>query len=194
MTLSDLLNTNAGAVQGLSTGALVLITAYYAWQTKQTVDLMRKSEKERLRPRIVVFLEQREEWLNLVDLVIANQGQGLAKEIIFELRGDIKLISDNKKLSQLMIIKNGIKDFPSQKILKLPLVSLVGRLDELENKNLKIFVNYKDEGKIKNYSDTFALDFKSLIESQLGSPPIYKISKSIEKIANSIEKIDRKIK
>jgi hypothetical protein len=194
MTLLNFLNTNAGAIQGLSTGILVAITAYYAYQTKQTVEVMKNSKKERQRPRIVVFLEQREDWLNFVDLVIANYGQGLAKEVTFKLKGDINLISGTKKLSELSIIKYGFKDLPPQKVKKLPLVSLVSQLNELEKKDLGITVNYQDMGGIDKYSDTFSLDFKSLIENQLGTPPIYKISEGVEKIAKSIEKINRKIK
>jgi len=191
--LLNFLNTNSGAIQALATVILVLVTFYYAWQVRHTVKIMRNSEEQRNRPRIVIFIEQRENWLNLVDLVISNYGNDLAREVKFSISEDISLIDKDKKLSQLGIIKNGIKDLPPQRTLKMPLVILTDRLEELRKIDLKITVSYTDSIKSKNFSETFSVDFNSLIEQQIGELPIYKLSRSIENIEKTLQKIERKL-
>ncbi|MDD5696735.1 MAG: hypothetical protein PHO90_02045 [Candidatus Pacebacteria bacterium] len=175
-------------VQAFASLILIAVTAYYAYQTKKTVETMKHSEKERNRPRISIYIKQREDWLNLVELIITNHGQGVANNVNFKLSEDLTLLQTNKKLSQLDIIKNGIKTFAPNHTLVLPLVSLIGRINELNNSKIIVTVDYQDNTNKENFSDNFFLDFNSLIETQLGSPAIYQIAESLKNIANCLKK------
>lgn len=186
-------NSNSGAVQGISTIILIIITFFYALQTKRTVDLMQKTEKERNRPRMAVYLDQRESRIGLVDIIVANLGQGQARDIDFHLSGDLDLIQKDHKLSQLMIIQNGIKDFVPGRVLRITTISLIGKLEQYQNEILKITVSYSDLSGRERYEDEYILDFNALIEHELGKPPIYKIAENIEKVAKSLAKIEQRL-
>lgn len=103
----NFLNPNSSAIQAVSTFVLVLITGYYAWQTKRNIDVVRELEEKRNRPRLSMFLQQRDDWLNWVNLIITNYGNDLARNIKFKINEDIKLWRNDRTLSQLDIIKNG---------------------------------------------------------------------------------------
>lgn len=193
METIDWLNSNNGFIQAITTLLLVLITAYYAWQTKRTVQLMSETKEENNRPRIAIFISQREDWLNFIELVVGNYGNGIAREISFKVDGDLTLFNDKEKLSEIEIIKNGLPTLVPQQIIKIPLLSLIGRVDDLKNKNITISLNYKDHSFKHIYSDKYPIAFNSLVECQLGTAPIYEIAKNIEGIKRSIEKISQNL-
>ena len=66
------------------TAALVLITAYYAWQTNRTVEELRKARSANIVPRITLSFD----YLGpkLAFLVIANNGIGPAIDVRAEIR------------------------------------------------------------------------------------------------------------
>jgi flagellar basal body-associated protein FliL len=94
--LIEWLNDNVGAVQATTTIILVAITAYYAWQTKRNVQLLEKTEEETRRPHIAVYITQREEWFNIIDLIIGNYGSGIARDILFKIDNDLELLNKNE--------------------------------------------------------------------------------------------------
>jgi len=191
--LINWLNNNNGFVQTIATLLLVFITAYYAWQTRQTVQLMSKTEEENRRPRVAIFIEQRENSLNLIDLVIGNYGNGIARNIVFEIRGDLTLFDKKQNLNTVEIIKNGLPILAPRQTIKIPLLSLIGRLNDLQKKNLTILLEYNDHSSKNTYNDSYPIDFNCLVEHQLGTPPIYEIAKNIEGINKSMEKLSNDI-
>ena len=66
------------------TAALVLITTYYAWQTRRTVEEMRKARGAALRPRLTLSFEY--PGAKIVFPVIANDGVGPAMQVEAEIR------------------------------------------------------------------------------------------------------------
>ena len=194
MSIVKFLNINNGSIQAISTAILVIVTGIYVWLTWKNVRILQKSEEKRNRPRIIVHIQQREDWLNFVDLIIGNYGIDMAREVKFTLNEDLKLLNNNETLSNIGIIKNGIKNLVPQQIVKMPLLSLVGRIEKLRNKNIVITVTYKNSTLTKDFSEAFQIDFNSLVERQIGKPPIYDISENIKKIANSLDKIGRRKK
>lgn len=68
----EYLNSNAGAVTGLATVALLLVTGWYAWTTRA---LLREAKQTRLiasEPRVVAYLRVHEVHSNMVQLCVAN--------------------------------------------------------------------------------------------------------------------------
>lgn len=191
--LINLLNTNSGAVQAVATILLVAITIYYAWQTKRNVQVLEKTAEEGQRPKVAIYIKQREDWLNLVDLTIGNYGNGVARDIKFTVNNDIKLIRDGESLRNIEIIRNGLPTLAPQQEMTIPLLSLVGRVDELQKEDTNISIEYKDHSLNKTYQNIYLISFKSLLERQLGTPPIYEIAKNTEGIKKSLEKISKNI-
>lgn len=184
----NFLNTNSSAIQAIATIVLVIITGVYVWFTRKTVQIMKKSEDERRRSHVILYIQQREDWLNFVDLIVGNYGIDVARDIEFTLNEDLQLLKEGEMLSNIGIIKNGIKNLVPQQILKIPLLSLVGRVEELQKKNIIVTITYKNSAEMKKFKEDFPLDFHSLVEHQIGEPPMYKISKNIESIAKVLDK------
>jgi len=181
----------SSAIQAISTLFLVMVTVYYAIQTRNTVVAMKKSDELRNRPSVSLFIKQREEWVNFVDLIIINTGNNLAKKISFNLSNDLLLINNNY-LSQTSIFKNGISILPSNETIRMPLISLIGRIEELDNFETEITINYYDSNN-KKYEEEILINFKGLIDHSIDEPPLYKIANNLEKISRCIERIDRNI-
>ena len=155
---------------------------------------MERSEESQMRPQVAIFLIQRDESLSLIDLVVANYGNGIARNIKFQVLGTDFFIDPSAKersIKSFRIFKNGIKTLgPGQKY-QAWLLSVIGRVDELQKGRTNIRVSYENADGTKKYSDSYRLDFKSLPEHQLGTPAMYGIQQSLEKISDSLEKIER---
>lgn len=195
--LLSVLNSNTGAIQGISTVVLVIVTAYYAKQTKRTVDHMKVSEETQTRPRIAVFLRQKDSNLSFIDLVVANYGNGLAKNVTFKVTGKNFVLDKarpERTIKSFRIIVNGIKTFGPGQEYQAWLLSVIGRVDELQDKPTHILTTYENADGSKKYSDKYRLDFKSLPEYQLGKSVPYSVATNTEKIAKHLEKIERKLK
>lgn len=66
------LNHNAGAVTGLTTVALLFVTAFYAWITSLLLNETKLSRLSANQPRVVAYLRVNEVHSNIVQLHIAN--------------------------------------------------------------------------------------------------------------------------
>lgn len=126
-------NENIGAVQAALMGILVAITAYYAWQTRQSVKEIRSSRQDEFMPILTSF--SRDEFSGKqINLTITNNGRGLAK--------DIYIYFDDKVLEgNFLIPANG------SKTLKVPSDDKVKRIDGMldgEEKEVDWIISYKD--------------------------------------------------
>lgn len=76
-------NGTAGATGAMVmlTLALVLVTLYYAWQTRQTVREMREARHAQVRPHLVPFFRYNEPGVGIGAIYIVNLGQGSALDI-----------------------------------------------------------------------------------------------------------------
>jgi hypothetical protein len=190
------INNNAGAIQAITTTVLVIVTGVYAFHTAKTAKSMERTEEMQTRPQLAIFLEQREDNLSLVNLVIANYGNGLARNIEFSAIGKnivLDLAREEKTIKTFRVIKNGIKTLGPKQEYRAWLMSVIGRVDELQSNRTNIRVRYENVDGSKKYKESYRLDFNSLPEYQLGKPVEYKISESLENIAKRVASIERKI-
>lgn len=179
----------------LLTGTLVVITAYYAWQTRRTVTAMNEANEANNRPVVSISLKERKESISFIDFIVTNAGKGVARDISFEVKGKnilVKEVGDRKeKIKDFRVIKNGIQVLAPGESRRYWFVSIIGRVEELQNQDTQISVSYSDNNKDKEYKDTFSLDFLSLPEYSLGDDPLHKISKESEQIRKELEQIRR---
>ena len=174
MEIIDWLNANDGAIIGIATIVLVGITGYYAYLTLQLL-------KVNDTPEIAISLRPHAISVNLVMLCIENVGTGAAH--------DVKFTTDPPSLPSLDIpfekigfLKSGIRYFEPGRKIEQFLVNVRGKFDELKQTQLKVTVTYKDSTNHKR-EQIFRLDFsEGMGFSQIGSPPLYDIAKTIKKI------------
>ena len=181
MEVINWLNANDGALIGIATTVLVGITGYYAYLTRRLL-------KANDTPEIAVSLRPHEISVNLVMLCIENVGTGAAH--------DVKFTTDPPSIPNLDIpfekigfLKSGLGYFEPGRKIEQFLVSVIGKFDELKQTRLKITVTYKDSTK-REREQIFHLDFSEGVGfSQIGSPPLYEIAKTIKKIQEDLHRV-----
>lgn len=182
----------------LLTAILIIITAYYAWQTYKTTKIMEEANEANNRPVVSIsIVNDRPEGVSFVDLVIRNSGNGLARSVVFSLMGDeleVENIGNKKRtIKDVGLLQSGIKTLAPGEVRRIWLLSTIGRVDEVLSKEVKVAVTYKNTNFSKTYNDEFLLDFASLTRIQLGHDPVDHIDREIEKIRKAIEHIDREV-
>ena len=185
MGLVEFLNENSGAFAVIFSAAVAIATIVYAILTWKLVSETRKMREAQTEPKVSVTIQPREEWINLIDMVIQNIGLGPAYNIKFEINPDFEYIK-GKFLSELGFMKNGLKYLAPNQKLQFFLTSMIGNFEEKNKKPFEIRVTYQNSIG-KTYKDVYMIDFSQLIGlSQLGEPPLYKIAKNVEEIKKDI--------
>lgn len=178
--------------------ALVLITAYYAYQTRKSTIIMERANESSLRPIINIFIQSTEASKNIIELIVKNEGNRSARNISFTLASeDLELNQQQPqydKLSKLRFMKSGISLLGPHSQREYALLSVAGIYEEVCKKQIVICIDYKsDSGKL--YSDSFALDFASLSESRWANDAMKShetITKELPKIRTALEKAAEK--
>ncbi len=181
MGIIEWLNANSGAIIGITTVVLVGITGYYAYLTWRLL-------KANNTPEITVSLRPHEISVNLVMLCIENIGTGSAHNVQFTTDPAVIPCLDIP-FEKIGFLKSGIAYFEPGRKIEQFLVSVIGKFEELKETQLKITVTYKDSTNYKR-ERTFVLDFEESVGfSQIGSPPLYEIAKTIKKIQEDLHHI-----
>lgn len=172
---------------------LIVVTAFYAWQTYKTVNVMESANEANSRPVISVsVVNDSPEGVSFVYLIIRNTGKGLARNISFSISGDELKVENlgerERTFADIGMLKNGIKVLAPSELRRTWLLSTIGRVDEILSKEVKISVDYSNADLSKRYKDEFVLDFASLTRIQLGHDSIRNIDKELEKIRKIMEK------
>ena len=182
------MNTNSGSIIAILTFVLAVITGMYAFLTWKMVKETKKMREIQSEPQISVFYKSKDEYINLIDIVIKNIGQGPAYKLTFKTNPDFEY-SEGKKISELNIFKNGLKYLaPNQE-----LVFFLNSLIEISSKKLcssfDVTVNYEDESG-KKYERNYNIDLSEIFGLRhVGGPPLKKIADQIEKIVDEIKKL-----
>lgn len=184
MSLFDYLNQNSGAITVIFTAFVAIATVVYAILTWKLVSETRMMREVQTEPKISAIIQPKDYWLNFIDLIIQNIGLGPAYNIKFEISPDFE--DRNLKLSEIGFIKHGLRYLaPNQKI-QFFLTSLTENYEEKVKNPFEIRIIYENSIH-KPYSNIYSIDFSQFTgTSQLGEPPLYKISKNIEDIQKNI--------
>ncbi len=181
MGIIEWLNANSGVIIAIATVVLVGITGIYVYLTWRLL-------KANNTPEIAVSLRPHEISVNLVMLCIENIGTGSAHDVQFTTDPAVIPCLDIP-FEKIGFLKSGIAYFEPGRKIEQFLVSVIGKFEELKETQLKITVTYKDSTNYKR-ERTFVLDFEESVGfSQIGSPPLYEIAKTIKKIQEDLHHI-----
>jgi hypothetical protein len=128
MNILYFLNENSGAIQGIATVTLVLITLYYAVQTKKTVKQMKEARLDEFLPILEIRADSKND-SNKLSVYISNVGKGLARSP--------KLFVPFSKSAEL-------SDMGSRGYTSYEIDVSQEKLMSLENSNRKIRIEYLD--------------------------------------------------
>ena len=181
MEIIDWLNANNGAIIGIATVVLMVITGYYAYLT-------RKQLKASDTPEIAISLRPHEAHVNLVMLCIENIGTGAARNLQF-VTNPSSIPNLDRPLEKISFLRNGIAYFEPGRKIEQFLVNVIGKFDELKQTPFEITVKYQDTVD-KPRARTFYFDFaENEGFSQIDRPPLYEIAKTTKDIQKDLHHI-----
>lgn len=167
-----------------STIVLVLITAYYAWQAKKTVDVMEKTRVSQFIPafKIVpkpIFLGGE------LGLEITNIGVGTAKNI----KGKLKLTSNGEETD---IFYPSL--YPRESlVLSQPFKNVTLNADTSKGNKVEMFVMYEDiAGNAYEVKESFSIDYSELTQNDNYTKD--KVVSELQNISKQIESLKSVIK
>lgn len=180
----DALNQNAGALNVLFSGIVMLATVVYAVLTARLVAETRKMRRAQTEAEVVVRLQPSETWINPIELVVENVGMGTAYDLTFQATSDQEY-AQGKRLADLGLFKHGLRVLSPRQTLKTFLMSVVGKTDQIEDPSgpLQFTVVAKYRTALgESVGRSFELDLRYLLGlSQVGTPPLQKLARSLEK-------------
>lgn len=174
---------------GTMIAAIVAVVAAIA--SYRSAKQNNETNEQMVRPRVVVYVESDTTSIQIINLVVRNDGGGLARSVTLSLDGDDidveEWVSKNNSLSGHVLFQSGIEVLPSHSENKYSLLSLIGQYEQLLAKRTLVKLKYTDSTKRKTYSDSYALDFASLPSGKWSNSD----TKAPATIASEIQKIRR---
>ncbi len=173
------------AVVALSTVIYAVLTALLVLETRQ----MRRVQTE---PKLVAFVEPREEFINFAHLYIQNIGSGPAFDVSFQLsakpddEGAQILIKD---FSESRFIETGIEYLGSGQRMQSRYTAFTEEFDKKIKATFTVTVKYKSSANRK-YSHSYNIDMSQFEGvGGLGTPHMYSIAQSLKKLQEDVNKI-----
>ena len=175
------LNENSGAVIAFATIALVCITGYYAFQTRQTTKAIKKSSELSIRPHLKGSVNVL--GISSVVMHISNVGTGPANNVKLEYWRDTESDLKRKWGRPFLMPNDGDDIFIQDRNGKT-----VVKMDYFEKNNYVIILKgeYEDTLGNKHKMDD-SIDVTEFVKSLSGV--LYK-EESLEKIADSLKSIE----
>lgn len=159
----------AEIISAIGTMIAAIVAVIAAFQSYRSAKQNNDTNEQMIRPRLAVYVESTEVLKSFIDIVVLNEGGGLARDICFSIKGeDLELNCQSEgidKLSKLRVIKHGITMLPSKNKRRYFILSAVGCYEKLLKNKTEVGVHYTDITGKKKYSDSFLLDFASLSDS-----------------------------
>lgn len=167
----------------------VLGATYFAAKSAKLTHQSLVQQEKNEEPKVIVFVRQSNNSLNIIDLIIKNEGVKSAKNIKFKVTGTNINALTNRRIKDIGLIKNGIAILGGGQEIAQPLGVMLGdSYKEYKKANTKIKITYHD-GKNHQKEDTFLLDFKGLIDRKLGESDLESIAKSLKSIQGELHTI-----
>ena len=173
------------AVVALSTVIYAVLTALLVLETRQ----MRRVQTE---PKLVAFVEPREEFINFAHLYIQNIGSGPAFDVSFELsakpddEGALLLIKD---FSESRFLATGVEYPGSSQRIQSRYTAFTDEFDKKIKAIFTVTIRYKSSTNRK-YSNSSIVDMSQFEGAGgLGTPHMYSIAESLKKLQDDVNKI-----
>lgn len=194
----DSLSSWVSATATVAIAVLTIVLAKETWYLRDAqIKQLEELRRENIRPNIGIELKRTPVGVNFVDVNIINHGKGIAKYIKFKFvdRNGIQITKDTdvivKEFCKLAIFERGIQSLGIGQIISSYLFSFIELANRL-NKDLfesyfDIVIEFEDvEG--TPYKNIFTFDFSQYKGiSELGSDPIYSISKNVDELRKLLE-------
>lgn len=185
----DSLNRNAGALSVVFGAVVMMSTVVYARLTAALVRETTRMRQAQSDPEVVVRLQPSEAWMSLIELVVENNGMGTAYDLKLEATTDLEY-APGKRLSELGLFKHGLRTLGPRQGMKTFLMSVAGKVDQIETSNALQFAvtaRYRTAFNA-TVERRFDLDLRFLLGLvEVGVPPLKKIAEAVEAIQKEVK-------
>lgn len=166
-------------VQALLTGVLVIITAYYAYQTYKIVKLNEKVIEEQYGPQISIVPYI---WDCVFSLLIKNSGKSAARNVRFILDKDVPQFNGKEKLNDFNIFKFPLAAFPAGAEYNIDIAQGFVILDSKNNfpTQFNIHCSYEYIGKL--HQEDYCFDLKSYDNTSFPKNPLVDEIKKLREV------------
>ena len=184
------LNGNSGALSVVFSAIVTAATVVYSILTWKLVTETRRMRKAQTDARVSISLSVSEKWVNLINLVVRNEGVGPAFDIEFEINVvnpedcDKKLLETIDKFG---FLKRGIPYLSPGQAVQSFLTSMADNYEQKRKAAIEVKIKYNTSSG-ENPEEQYLLDF-SVFEGlrTLGTAPLHSIASSLEKIERNVE-------
>lgn len=129
----------------------------------------RKNRFLKESPNIVPFLKTTEEH-SVLQLIIKNFGEGVAKNVKVSFSKDFNRFGKEKKLSDIGIAMHGMSYFPPQYELRFGIHWMENIYNSYQEDGIEVIITCENIHRHK-FEGTFLLPFKQLFEQSYLTPP-----------------------
>lgn len=184
------LNKNAGVLNLIFSGVVMLATAVYAVLTWKLVSETQKMREVQTEPKLSVSLHSIDEAIHIVRLHFQNIGQGPALEVKFSPR-----VESGNEVSSALLEELTTPNFFKAGLSYLgpghERLSMYTQLNQSHDEKLSTVLAFEVEYKSvtgKKYKDTLLVDMSEYKGThRLGKPHLYSIAMSLEKLQKSVD-------
>ncbi len=173
----------------LNVVAVFTATGFAALSAKYAKDSVLE-QKQHDNPHVVVFIKQREDSLNIIDLVVKNEGVRSSYDVTFNIEGDDLNVLTDRKLSEISMIKNGIALLSGGEEIRHPMGIMLGEhFNEYKNSDTTIKISYSDKNR-NSFLGSFKLGFRGLVDRKVGGKSeLSKATEALQEIHVELNKI-----
>ncbi len=179
------LDAHSGALSALFSAIVMVATVVYAVLTAALVHETRRMREVQTEPRIEVVAEPKEEYVNIITLLVRNIGAGPAYDVRFSFRGESSsegeaaLIDD---FARSRFLVTGLKYLGPGQHMRSSYTQMNKDHDKKISARLLVTVEY-NSALGRSYRDVLPIDFGEFKGyGHLGKPHLYAIAQSLEKI------------
>jgi hypothetical protein len=192
--LFDFLNQNSGSITVIFTAVVALSTVFYALLTAALVIETKKIREVQTEPLIEIVIEPLEEAINIIRLRIKNIGLGSARKVSFMssvLQGGESAQKLLSEFTDANFFKKGLTYLgPNQQVYS-KCTQMAENVEQKIKSILQFDIRYESITG-KPYNETSVIDLSEMKGmSQLGTPNLYSIAKSLKKIQKDINHISK---
>ena len=175
-------NQNAGVLGLLFSLVVTISTVAYVTLTRSLVRETKEMRKAGTDPDIAMYLQQQERWINLLDMVMRNWGNGPAYDISFLVKEKEPLCKDHN-LSKVFALKKGIKYLAPGNEFRFYFGSAIDLLKDPIIGPIVIAVTYYNRSRVKK-TESFTFDITDFQGTMaVGKPPLFEIAEEIKHIS-----------
>ena len=187
MDLEWLNSNHISAVATVVIAVSVIITAFLTYALANENRLMRKSGTE---PKVVAYLKLDPYRTYVVNFVLANVGQGPARDVEFTFQADESDFRDHDVKIGNHSDRTVTSMLPQGERIEMYFGGSSSLLKDPKLRPFKVSVTFQDLNG-KNDNEEFVLDVAQFTELRIGgSPPEFEIAQTLKKIDQTLKKIE----